>query len=153
MTFMKDFAIELQVRWSDIDANRHLRHSVYYDFGALCRMELLTQIGLTTKKLEELAIGPILFREEAVFRREIVFEDKIRITTEILKASEDYSRWSIRHEIRKSDDSLAATLQVDGAWIDMTKRKLATPDTFVQNIFSQIPKSPDFEFLPKKQTT
>lgn len=150
---MKDFSIELQVRWSDIDANRHLRHSVYYDFGALCRMELLTQIGLSTKKLEELSIGPILFREEAVFRREIVFEDKIRITSAILKASEDYSRWSIGHEILKGDDSLAATLQVDGAWIDLVKRKLAIPDAFVQNIFSQIPKSPDFVFLPKKQSS
>lgn len=148
---MQDFALEIQVRWSDIDANRHLRHSVYYDFGALCRMELLTRIGLSTKKLEELAIGPILFREEANFRREIVFEDKIRITTEILKATEDYSRWSIRHEMKKSDDSLAATLQVDGAWIDMNKRKLAIPDEFVQNVFSQIPKSAQFEFMPKKQ--
>ena len=148
---MQDFSLEIQVRWSDIDANRHLRHSVYYDFGALCRMELLTRIGLSTKKLEELAIGPILFREEANFRREIVFEDTIRISTEILKATEDYSRWSIRHEIKKSDDTLAATLQVDGAWIDMEKRKLAIPDAFVQSIFAQIPKSPQFEFMIKKQ--
>lgn len=147
---MDKFSLDLQVRWSDIDANRHLRHSVYYDYGALCRMEILSSIGLTTKKLEEIGIGPILFREEAVFRREIVFEDKIRINTEIIKASEDYSRWSIRHQIIKADDTLAATLQVDGAWIDMSKRKLAVPDQFVQNIFAQIPKSPEFEFLPTK---
>ena len=147
---MAPYHVSVDIRFSDLDPNFHLRHSVYYDFGALCRMELLTRIGLSTKKLEELGIGPILFREEAIFRREIVFEDKIRITTEILTASEDYSRWSIRHEIRKGDDSLAATLQVDGAWIDMNKRKLAIPDDFVRNIFSQIPKSADFKFAPRK---
>jgi acyl-CoA thioester hydrolase len=148
---MEYFSLQLQVRWSDIDANRHLRHSVYYDFGALCRMELLTQIGLSTRKLEDLGIGPILFREEAVFRREIVFEDRIRMTTEIISASEDYSRWSIRHQILKGDDTLAATLQVDGAWIELNKRKLAVPDEFVQNIFSQIPKSAEFSFSASKK--
>jgi acyl-CoA thioester hydrolase len=148
---METFSLQLQVRWSDIDANRHLRHSVYYDFGALCRMEMLTQIGLSTKKLEELGIGPILFREEAIFKREIVFEDRIRITTEIISASEDYGRWSIRHQILKGDDTLAATLNVDGAWIDLNKRKLAVPDEYVQNVFSQIPKAADFSFSARKK--
>jgi acyl-CoA thioester hydrolase len=148
---METFSLQLQVRWSDIDANRHLRHSVYYDFGALCRMEMLTQIGLSTKKLEELGIGPILFREEAIFKREIVFEDRIRITTEIISASEDYGRWSIRHQILKGDDTLAATLNVDGAWIDLNKRKLAVPDEYVQNVFSQIPKAADFSFSTRKK--
>jgi acyl-CoA thioester hydrolase len=147
---MENFSLQLQVRWSDIDANRHLRHSVYYDYGAFCRMEMLSQFGLTTQKLEALGIGPILFREEAVFRREIVFEDRIRITTEIIKASEDYSRWSIRHQLLKADETLAATVTVDGAWIDMGKRKLAIPDDFVQSIFSRVPKSSEFSVIPKK---
>jgi acyl-CoA thioester hydrolase len=148
---MDKFSLDLQVRWSDIDANRHLRHSVYYDYGAFCRVELLSETGLSTAKLEELGIGPILFREEAVFRKEIIFEDRIRITSEIIKASEDYSRWSFRHLILKGDDSLAATLQVDGAWIDLRKRKLAIPDQFVQNIFAQMPKSADFEQIQRKK--
>jgi acyl-CoA thioester hydrolase len=146
---MEKFSLDLQVRWSDIDANRHLRHSVYYDYGALCRMEALSGTGLTTQKLEELAIGPVLFREEAVFRREILFDDNIRITLEILKATADYSRWSFRHQIIKHDDALAATIQVDGAWIDMHKRKLAMPDAFVQNVFSLLPKSQDFQLIEK----
>jgi acyl-CoA thioester hydrolase len=148
---MDNFSIRLQVRWSDIDANRHLRHSVYYDYGALCRMEILSRIGLTTGRLEQLGIGPILFREEAVFRREVVFEDHIRITAEIIKATSDYSRWAIRHSILKEDDSLAAVITVDGAWIDLTKRKLAIPDAFVQNTFDQIPKSREFEVILQKE--
>jgi acyl-CoA thioester hydrolase len=148
---MDSFSLTLQVRWSDIDANRHLRHSVYYDYGALSRMEILSRIGLTTARLEELGIGPILFREEAVFRKEVVFEDRIRITTELVKAYPDFSRWSIRHHILKEDESLAAILNLDGAWIDMQKRKLAIPDDFVQSIFDKIPKSKEFQFQVKKE--
>jgi acyl-CoA thioester hydrolase len=147
---MEKFSLDLQVRWSDIDANRHLRHSVYYDYGALCRMEALGRAGLTTQKLEELAIGPVLFREEAVFRREILFDDNIRITLEVLKATADYSRWSIRHQMVKRDDTIAATIQVDGAWIDMHKRKLAMPDAFMQDVFSRLPKSQEFQLIEKK---
>jgi len=74
---MEKFLLPIQVRWSDIDQNRHLRHSAYYDYGATVRIACFSQHGLTNMKFEELHIGPILFREEAVFKREIKFEDRI----------------------------------------------------------------------------
>jgi acyl-CoA thioester hydrolase len=144
---MNQFTQTIQIRWADIDANRHLRHSVYYDYGASMRMNVLSERGLTTKKLEEFMIGPILFREEAIFKREILLEDKITITVELVKTTEDYSRWSLRHHFYKGEDTLAAILNVDGAWIDLTKRKLAMPNDFIRNIFENFPKSADFELI------
>jgi acyl-CoA thioester hydrolase len=148
---MSHYSKPMQIRWADIDANRHLRHSVYYDYGATMRMNVLSEGGLTTKKLEELATGPILFREEAIFKREILLEDKIILTVEVVKASEDYSRWSLRHQFIKNDEAVAAILNVDGAWIDLNKRKLAIPDPFIQEIFARFPKSADFELIPTKK--
>ncbi|AYB30867.1 acyl-CoA thioesterase [Chryseolinea soli] len=140
----------IQIRWADIDANRHLRHSAYYDYGATLRMMILSENGLTTEKLEQLQIGPVLFREEAVFRREIRLEDVITVDVELLKATPDYGRWSIRHNFLKADGSLAAVINIDAAWIDMVKRKLTVPDPFIQNIFANFPKPDDFEFVVKK---
>ena len=144
---MQHFSETIQIRWADIDANRHLRHSVYYDYGAAMRMHTLSAQGLTTKKLEEFAIGPILFREEAIFKREILLEDKITITVELVKTTEDYGRWSLRHQFLKADNTLAAILNVDGAWIDLNKRKLAVPNEFIRDIFEAFPKSPDFQLI------
>ena len=144
---MNSFSMPINIRWADIDANRHLRHSVYYDFGAAARMKLLSEQGLNTKKLEELHIGPILFREEALFRREILLEDQITITVELYKCTEDFSRWSLRHNFLKEDGTLATTLNIDGAWIDLNLRKLAKPDEFIQTIFAEFPKSKDFEYI------
>lgn len=143
----------IQVRWADIDANRHMRHSVYYDFGASMRMTVLSEHGLTTSKLAEFSIGPVLFREEAIFKREIVFEDKITLTLELVKATEDFGRWSLRHHFLKQDDSLAAIINIDGAWIDLNKRKLTPANDFVRKIFEDFPKSEDFQLTPavKKQ--
>jgi acyl-CoA thioester hydrolase len=145
---MNNFSEKIQIRWSDIDANRHLRHSVYYDYAAMMRMNFLSARGLTTKKLEELMMGPILFREEAIFKREILLEDKISITVELIKTTEDYGRWSLRHFFMKEDNTLAAILNVDGAWIDLTKRKLAVPGEFIRHIFENFPKGQDFQIVP-----
>jgi acyl-CoA thioester hydrolase len=143
---MSTFSMPIHIRWADIDANRHLRHSVYYDFAAAGRMKLLSERGLTTSRLEEFQIGPILFREEAIFRREIKLEDKIALTVELYKSTEDYSRWSLRHTFLKEDGSLATTLNIDGAWMDLSLRKLSRPNEFIQKIFSEFPKSTDFEW-------
>jgi acyl-CoA thioester hydrolase len=142
---MNNFSEIIQVRWADIDANRHLRHSVYYDYGAMTRMNFLSAHGLTTKKMEELMLGPVLFREEAIFKREILFEDKITVTIELLKTTPDYGRWSIRHLFLKEDNALAAIINIDGAWIDLMKRKLAVPNELIQHIFEKFPRASDFQ--------
>lgn len=141
------FKQKIQIRWADIDANRHLRHSVYYDYGAAMRITALAAEGLTMKKLEELKIGPVLFREEAIFKREIHFEDEIFIDVEVVKAREDFARWTLRHRLLKSDGTVAAIITIDGAWIDLDKRKLTLPGPFIIDVFRKFPKAADFELI------
>lgn len=147
---MQSFSKSIQIRWSDIDANRHLRHSVYYDYGAALRMMFLNDQGLTTKMLEEFQIGPILLREEAIFKREIHLEDVITIDVVLIKSTQDFARWSLRHHLTKTDNTLAAVINIDGAWMDLAKRKLATPNDFIQSIFKSFPRSADFEWIIKE---
>ena len=148
---MNHYSIPVQIRWSDIDQNRHVIHSAYYDYGAMVRIQFLNSLGLTSAKMNELGIGPVLFREEAVFRREIRIEDKIEIDLEIPKATPDYSRWTIVHHLSKEGGELAATLTLDGAWIHIEKRKLTSPGDFVKSVFDAMPKSRDFEWLHKAE--
>jgi acyl-CoA thioester hydrolase len=143
------FQQKVQIRWADIDANRHLRHSVYYDYGASMRINALTAEGLSMKKLEELGLGPILFREEAIFKREIVFEDEITIDVEVVRARDDFARWSLRHQFIKADGTIAAIINIDGAWMDLVKRKLTVPGTFIIDVFNKFPKAADFEMVSR----
>lgn len=149
---MSNYVMPVQIRWADIDQNRHLRHSVYYDYGAMMRMNVLQSNGLTTQKLEELKVGPILFREEALFKREIKLEDHITINVELLRSTEDYARWSLRHHFIKEDKTLAAIVTIDGAWMDLVKRKLTVPDDFVREVFAQFPKSAEFEWITRPKS-
>lgn len=140
------FERPLQLRWSDMDPNMHIRHSVYYDFGAQVRTEFLFAHGVTPAEMIRHRIGPVLFREEAQFRKELKFGDQLIMTLEIVKLKRDGSRFSIRHLIMKGEE-VCATLHVDGAWINQDLRKLAAPPDSFFSAFDEMPKANDFEWL------
>jgi len=144
---MQEFIKAIQVRWSDLDPNVHLRHSVYYDWGAFCRIAFLEQYSLSTEVMQRLQIGPVLFREECIFRREIRLGDPVNINLQVLKAKRSYSRWTIQHTVVKNGDTVSAVITVDGAWLDTAKRKLITPPKEVVETFAQMPISENFQWL------
>lgn len=132
------------VLWSQIDANMHLRHSAYADFAAQARLSLLEQVGLTAVQFMQQQLGPILFREELFYHREIGPNDKVRVSCEMTRCRPDGSRWSIKHEIFRGDGTKSATILVDGAWIDTRKRKLTGLPPELMEKFKAIPRSEDF---------
>jgi len=144
---MTGFSKNVEVRWSDMDPNFHLRHSVYYDWGAYMRLTFLLEQGITPAVMQQLHFGPILFREECVFKREIAFGDKVSVNLFASKSRRDMSRWSMIHEIWKNNDTLSAVVTVDGAWIDTKIRKLATPPAMIQSVFEALPKTENFEWV------
>lgn len=137
----------IQVRWADLDPNFHVRHSVYYDYGALSRITFLEEHGLNAAFMTQHHFGPILFREECIFRKEIRLGDIVTIDVHLLKAREDQSRWTIQHKIVKNGDILAAIITVDGAWIDTSQRKLAVPPESARHVFDKMPRSAEFEWI------
>lgn len=144
---MNDFSRIVQIRWSDLDPNFHLRHSVYYDWGAFCRVEFLNEYGLTADVMQQLQFGPILFKEECVFRREIKLADEVKMNLQLTRAKKDFSRWSIQHQITKNGNTLCAVLTVDGAWMNVVQRKLTSPPEQVHEVFSKMPQAEGFEWI------
>jgi acyl-CoA thioester hydrolase len=145
---MSTFSKQISIRWADLDPNFHLRHSVYYDLGSQFRMELLEEAGLTMRIMIEQGFGPVLFREECVFKREIMLSDVITLTAKVLKMREDGSRWTIQHELFKADDTLCAVITVDGAWMDVKNRRLANPTPQIAiDVLSLFPHAAGFEVL------
>ncbi len=144
---MHAYSIPVHVRWSDLDPNFHVRHSVYYDFGAQCRMAFLNEHGLTAKVMGQHHFGPVLFREEAIFKRELHHGQDLRITVACSALKSDYSRFSMQHEIIRGDDEVCARLHVDGAWIDTQKRKLTVPPQLGVDMMEKMPKAKDFRWI------
>lgn len=145
---MAPFVKILSVRWADLDPNFHVRHSVYYDFGAQQRVEILEQSGLSLRIMQEQGFGPIIFREECLFKKEIRLADQLTINAKIARLNADASRWTIVHEIVNAQDLLCAVLTVEGAWLDTKLRKLANPTPqIVRDVLEAFPKAADFSAI------
>jgi acyl-CoA thioester hydrolase len=143
---MNDFSRLIQIRWSDLDPNFHLRHSVYYDWGAFCRVEFLNEYGLTAEVMQKLQFGPILFKEECVFRKEIKLGDEVKMNLQLIRSRKDFSRWSIQHQVTKNG-VVCAVLTVEGAWMNIVQRKLTSPPQQVHEVFSKMPVAENFEWI------
>lgn len=136
---------EGQIIWAQIDANRHLRHSAYADLCAQARSNMLRDMGLSLDKIAEINIGPVLFREELVYLREIHLNDFVHVTVVMTKYNAVNSRFSFRHEIYRSDGTKCAVVTVDGAWMDIAKRKLTVLPSEWQTIVERLPKGEDYQ--------
>lgn len=149
---MEKVFFEGRVMWSQVDANNHLRHSAYADFAAQARLQALEHCGFNAAHMEALQVGPILFREELVYHREVRPNDQVSVSCVMTKCREDGSRWSFKQELHRGDGVLAAVVHVDGAWINTQTRRLTGLPAEWTLRFMEIPRSKDFlmEVVPEK---
>lgn len=143
---MAKYIKEISIRWSDLDPNFHLRHTAYYDFAAQARIDLLDSIGLTVPFMQKEGFGPVLFREECIFRKEIRYGDVVQLTSRLKKARKDFSRFTVQHEFIRSDGTLCAIITIDAAWINTRIRKLTIPPITDKQLLDEIAKTEDFEW-------
>ncbi len=141
------FRQPLIVRWSDLDPNGHVRHSVYYDWGALARISYLARHGVGLAWMSKHALGPVLFREEARFLREVRMGDELSVDFQVAGLSEDGRKWRIRHAIKRGHDETVATVEVDGAWLDLQARKIRVPPDELAAALGEVPRTEDFSIL------
>lgn len=142
------FSISFATRWADFDPNNHMRHSAYNDYAAESRVRLFDKYGLSLTEFNKHNIGPILFREETNFFREIGLSENIRVEVLLKGASEKFERFRFLHRIYRGDGKLAAEIEVLGAWLDLTIRKLTLPPHMITEAFSNFTRTEEFETIP-----
>ena len=148
---MHPFTKVVEVRWSDIDANQHMRHNAYADLCTHTRMEWLAAAGFGMDAFMAHGFGPVLFRESTEYRREVHLGERITVDVQVAAASPDNSRWKIRQQLIKPDGKLAAIYEVAGAWMDLRERKLIPPPAALAAILADLPRCADFELLPQPE--
>jgi len=146
MTYQHTFS----TKWADFDPNRHMRHSAYNDYAAEVRVRFFADHGFSINEFAKLNIGPILFKEETSFFKEINISENIRVSMTLEAASKDLERWRFKHNIYNQKGDLAAEVKVYGAWIDLLKRKLTSPPATFIDIFKDLSKTADFTEIPLK---
>jgi acyl-CoA thioester hydrolase len=144
----KALECHFEVRWTDLDGNRHMRNTAFSEYATHTRFRLLAAHSFTQAKLEALRFGPVILREETRYRREVLFGDTVRVNVRCAGLSVDGSQWRVHQEVVRSDDREAATLTIQGGWINLDSRKSITPPAALAGILKDLPRTRDFEELP-----
>ncbi len=142
---MENIFYEGQIIWAQIDANRHMRHSAYADICAQARSNMLHKMGFSLDKFAEYHIGPILFREELLYFKEIHLDEYVQVKVELTKYNKNNSRFSFMHQVFRSEGTRCCTVHVDGAWLDLQKRKLTKLPEELAPLLAKIPRAEKYE--------
>ena len=144
------YEVTFKTIWANFDPNRHMRHTAYSDYAAEVRARYFLTHDLSLEEFAKMHIGPVIFKEETSYFKEIKMGTDILVTMELVAATPHLDRWEFEHQIFDDQGNLSAKVKVYGAWFDLQKRKLTTlPDDILQKL-QDLPKSKDFKTIERK---
>jgi len=143
---------EFEIRWSDVDANRHLANSAYMNYMGHTRMSFLMELGFDQKTLALHNIGPVVFYEHIYYFKEIFPGRPIRVSMEIMGLSEDAKFFEFHHNFYDHKGENFAHCEMMGAWMHLKSRNLTGLDAIFLKRFEDVKKADGFRVLTKEDT-
>ena len=145
------FFKEIEIRWSDLDANRHLANTSYIDYGSHTRIDFLAGIGFDMKYMAANQIGPVVFYEHIYYFKE-VFAGKIKVSLGLKGLSATGKFFEFQHDFYDAQGKNFARLEIMGGWMNLKTRKLMDlPEDIMAN-FDTVAKAEDFRILTNADT-
>lgn len=141
---------EFDIRWSDIDANRHLANSAYVNFMSHTRMGFMIENGMSQREMVSNNIGPVIFHEQLFFFKEAFQGKPITVTFELGGSSDDGMFFKFVHNFYDYKGRNLARGSMLGGWIDLTTRKTRGLPEGLLPMLQNAPKTPDFKILTKE---
>lgn len=143
---------EFEIRWNDLDANRHLANKAYIEFAAHTRMSFLMAHGFDQKSLAKYQIGPVVFYEHIYYFKEVFPGKPVKVSLELSGLSENGTFFEFKHNYYDQNGQNFAHCEMMGAWIDLTSRKLIPLPEELMHYFDKVNKAEDFKWLSKEDT-
>lgn len=141
-----------EVRWNDVDANKHVGNSAYIEYMSHTRMSFFIERDLSIDTLNDLGLGPIVFYEHIYYFREILLGETITVSLEVSGYSEDGRFIKFEHNFYNKEGKNLAYSEMLFSWIDMSTRKLGqVPEALLKKI-ALFPRAKNFKFLTKEDT-
>jgi len=79
--------LEIPVRWSDMDAFRHVNNTNYLKWGEIARVEYIT--NHLVEDLQDVRLGPILARQDCRYIFPLTFPDTVCLGYRVSEIQED----------------------------------------------------------------
>lgn len=143
---------QFEIRWSDIDANKHLANSAYINFMSHTRTAFLKENGFSLMTLSKAGLGPVVFYEHINYFKESFLSEVITVSLEVSGLSEKGTFFKFEHNFYNVKGDNLAFCEIFGAWINLNTRKLTELPNELLELTDQFPKAKDFKILTKDDT-
>lgn len=146
--YKKDF----EIRWSDVDANRHLANSAYVNFMSHTRVAFFEDHDFSLSNLAKFDISPVIFYEHIYYFKEAFLGMPIIVSLEVTGLSEDGMLFKMEHNFYNPKGENLAHCEILGAWINLKTRELTgLPEHLLSEMYA-LPKGAGFKILTKEDT-
>lgn len=143
---------QFEIRWSDVDANRHLANSAYVNFMSHTRVAFFEDHKFSLSNLAKFDISPVIFYEHIYYFKEAFLGTPISVSLEISGLSEDGMFFKFVHNFYNDKGENLAHCEIFGAWINLKTRSLSgLPKQLLEELHS-LPKAEDFTILTREDT-
>mgnify|MGYP001258792291 CR=1 FL=1 len=146
------FLKEFEIRWNDLDANRHLANVTYLSYASETRMAFLQKMGMSHAYLNNLEIGPIVFNEQLFYFKEVLPDDTIRVSFELAAMSKDGTFFEFEHNYFNNKGENIARCEMMGGWMNLKTRKLTKLPTEILKGFQSSYKTEAYREITSKDS-
>jgi len=143
---------EFDIRWSDLDANRHLANVAYVNFVSHTRIGFFIDKGISQAQLAKYNVGPVVFYEHMYYFKEVFQGKPIRVSLEVTGLSDDGGFFEFAHNFYDHKGQHLAHCEILGAWMYLKTRKLIPFPKELEFNLKDFPKSKNFKILTKEDT-
>ena len=146
------YSKKFEIRWSDIDANRHLANTAYINFMSHTRMAFLMENGFGQQEMAKNNLGPVVFYEHVYYFKEVFPGKPVTVTLQLKGLSKDGMYFEFVHDFYDYKGGNFASCEMMGGWIDLKERKLTgLPSELFENL-EKLEHTSDFKVLTKEDT-
>ncbi len=145
------FEQRYHVGWSDLDGNAHMGNASYLGYASDTRIHYFAQHGFTLARFASERFGPVVVRDELVYRKELRLMDEFVVDFELVGLSEDGMRFKVRNTFRNVSGDVVASVTAEGVWFGLEHRRPLVPPSDLDALMRALRRAEDFAVLPNKK--
>ena len=135
------------VGWGDIDGNLHMANRAILDRAADARLLFFARHGFSAARLADEKFGPVISRDELVYRKELRLMDEFTVDLRLVGLSSDGVRFAIENTFRNAAGEVTTVVRSEGVWFDLERRRPRPPPPDLEAILRAAPRAESFRQL------
>lgn len=128
---MYSYETVIRVRYNESDRMGYLHHSVYASYFEISRTEMMRDLGISYKELEDSGILLPVYALNINYRQPAFYDDKLTVKSMLTMLP--VVRLIVEYEVFNQDKQLICTATSTNVFVSASSRKpIRAPETLIQ---------------------